>query len=231
MALNINWQASGINNLYRNGLLKHFKMILEACVETYQEALTAQSNGANRIELCSHLELDGLTPDTGLIEKVCAELNIPVMVMIRPRGGNFVYSEPEIQEMERAIEVAKELGADGIVFGLLTSENRIDVANTRRLVIAASPLPVTFHKAIDAMQDPAEGVKQLLQIEGITRVLTSGGKPTAIEGATKIQEMIKIADGKIIMLVAGKVIISNRKEIAAMTGAKELHGRRIVGEL
>lgn len=206
-------------------------MILEACVETYQEALTAQINGANRIELCSHLELDGLTPDTGLIEKVCAVLNIPVMVMIRPRGGNFVYSEQEIKEMERAIEVAKDLGADGIVFGLLTPENRLDVANTSRLAEIASPLPVTFHKAIDAMQDPAEGVKQLLQIEGITRVLTSGGKPTAIEGAAKIQEMIKIADGKIIILVAGRVTTINRDEIAALTGATELHGRRIVGEL
>ncbi len=206
-------------------------MILEACVETYQEALTAQSNGANRIELCSHLELDGLTPDTGLIEKVCAELNIPVMVMIRPRGGNFVYSETEIKEMGQTIEVARNMGAAGLVFGLLTPENRIDVANTRRLAEIASPLPVTFHKAIDAMEDPVEGVQQLLEIEGITRVLSSGGKPTALEGVSKIKEMIKIADGKIIMLVAGKVIISNRNEIAAMTGATELHGRRIVGEL
>lgn len=206
-------------------------MILEACVETYQEALTAQSNGANRIELCSQLELDGLTPDTRLIEQVCAELNIPVMVMIRPHGGNFVYSEPEIQEMEQDIAMARNMGAAGIVFGLLTRDNQIDIANTRRLVIAASPLPVTFHKAIDAMEDPAKGVRQLLEIEGITRILTSGGKPTALEGASKIKEMMKVAHGKIIMLVAGKVILSNRDEIASMTGANELHGRRIVGEL
>lgn len=206
-------------------------MILEACAETYQEALTAQNNGANRIELCSHLELDGLTPDTGLMKKVCADLNIPIMVMIRPRGGNFVYSEAEIMSMEKEIAMVKKMGVAGIVFGLLTPDNRIDVANTRRLAQAASPLPVTFHKAIDAMEDPVEGVKQLLQIEGITRILTSGGKPTALEGASKIKEMMKVADGKIIMLVAGKVILSNRDEIAALTGATELHGRRIVGEL
>ena len=206
-------------------------MILEACVETYQEALMAQNNGANRIELCSHLELDGLTPDFGLLEKVCNTLKIPVMVMIRPRGGNFVYLETEIKKMEQEIALAKKLGASGIVFGLLTRDNMIDMANTRRLVIAASPLPVTFHKAIDAMQNPADGVRQLLRIEGITRILTSGGKPTAMEGAVKIQEMIKVTDGKIKILVAGKVIHSNRDEIAALTGATELHGRRIVGEL
>ena len=206
-------------------------MILEACVETYQEALTAQNYGANRIELCSHLELDGLTPGTGLIEQVCADLKVPVMVMIRPRGGKFVYSEQEIKEMEQDIKLAKKMGADGIVLGLLTSDNQIDIENTSRLIKAASPLPVTFHKAIDAMEDPAEGVRQLLEVEGITRILTSGGKPTAFEGVSKIKEMMKVAAGKIIILVAGKVIHSNRDEIAALTGATELHGRRIVGEL
>lgn len=206
-------------------------MILEACVETFQEALTAQNNGANRIELCSHLELDGLTPGMELTEKACKELVIPVMVMVRPRGGNFVYTEEEIAFMEKEIALVKDLGAAGIVFGLLTPDNQIEMESTRRLVQAASPLPVTFHKAIDLMDDPAEGVRQLLQIDGITRILTSGGKPTALEGASKIQEMIKVADGKITILVAGKVTYGNRDEVAAMTGANELHGRRIVGEL
>lgn len=206
-------------------------MILEACVETFQEALTAQNNGANRIELCSHLELDGLTPGMELTEKACKELVIPVMVMVRPRGGNFVYTEEEIDFMEKEIALAKDMDAAGIVFGLLTPDNQIDMEGTRRLTQAAMPLPVTFHKAIDLMDDPAEGVRQLLQIDGITRILTSGGKPTALEGASKIQEMIKVADGKITMLVAGKVTYMNRDEVAALTGANELHGRRIVGEL
>ncbi len=206
-------------------------MIREACVETFEEALKAQENGANRIELCSHLELDGLTPSPELIEKTCSELSIPVMVMIRPRGGNFVYSEEELQTMENGIAMAKKLGAGGIVVGLLTSGNQVDVDNTRRLAAAAAPLPVTFHKAIDVMESPVDGVKQLLVIEGVTRILTSGGKPTAREGAMIIKEMMRAADDHITLLVAGKVTSENVDEIAALTGAIELHGRRIAGDL
>jgi copper homeostasis protein len=206
-------------------------MIREACVETFEEALKAQENGANRIELCSHLELDGLTPSPELIEKTCSELSIPVMVMIRPRGGNFVYSEEELQTMENEIAMAKKLGAVGIVLGLLTSGNEVDVNNTRRLAAAASPLPVTFHKAIDVMENPVDGVKQLLTIKGITRILTSGGQPTAREGARVIKEMMQTAGDQITLLVAGKVTSENVYEIAALTGAVELHGRRIAGDL
>lgn len=206
-------------------------MIREACVETFEEALKAQENGANRIELCSHLELDGLTPSPQLIEKTCSGLSVPVMVMIRPRGGNFVYSEEELQTMENGIAIAKKLGADGIVIGLLTPDNQVDITNTRRLAAAASPLPVTFHKAIDAMHNPVDGVKQLLSIEGVSRILTSGGHPTAREGARVIREMMQVAGDRIILLVAGKVTSENMDEIAALTGAAELHGRRIAGDL
>jgi copper homeostasis protein len=205
-------------------------MILEACVETFEEALKAQNSGAHRIELCSHLELDGLTPKPELIRKACSELDIPVMVMIRPRGGNFVYSGNEVQIMEQEIAMAKSLGANGIVLGLLAPDDTVDVINTRRLTEMAYPLPVTFHKAIDMMKDPAEGVKQLTEIGGITRILTSGGKPTALEGVSKIREMMEVAQGKIIMLVAGRVTPDNREEIIALTGASELHGRRITGD-
>lgn len=210
---------------------KKATMIYEACVETFEQALKAEQNGAHRIELCSHLELDGLTPSPGLISETCSRLSIPVMVMIRPRGGDFVYTGEEIELMEKEIALAKDLGADGIVFGLLTPDNQIDLANTDRLAKAAMPLPVTFHKAIDQLDDPAEGVRQLLAIEGITRILTSGGKPTAKEGAGKIREMIKLAKGKIIILAAGSITHSNRDEMAALTGAVELHGKKIVGDL
>jgi copper homeostasis protein len=206
-------------------------MIREACVETFEEAQKAQENGANRIELCSHLELDGLTPSPEMIEKACSELSIPVMVMIRPRGGNFVYSEEELQTMENEIAMAKKIGAEGVVLGLLTPDNQVDVNNTRRLAAAAYPLPVTFHKAIDVMENPVDGVKQLINIEGITRILTSGGQPTAREGARIIREMMQAAGERITMLVAGKVTSENVDEIAALTGAVELHGRRIAGEL
>jgi copper homeostasis protein len=206
-------------------------MILEACVETLDEALNAEKNGAHRIELCSRLDLDGLTPSQELIRKVCGELKIPVMVMIRPRGGDFVYTPEEIKQMEEEIILAKSLGASGIVIGLLTPDNHIDTDTCLLLTAAASPLPVTFHKAIDLLENPAEGVRQLQKVPGITRILTSGGKLTAKEGAEIIREMIREVEDKIIILVAGKVTNENVLEISRLTGAYEFHGRKIVGEL
>jgi copper homeostasis protein len=206
-------------------------MILEACVETLDEALKAQQQGAHRIELCSRLDLDGLTPSPELIRNVCNALKIPMMVMIRPRGVDFVYSLEEILRMKEEIILAKSLGASGIVIGLLTPDNHIDADNCLLLTAAASPLPVTFHKAIDLLENPAEGVRQLKKVPGITRILTSGGKSTAKEGAEKIREMILEAEDKIIILVAGKVTNENVLEISRLTGAYEFHGRKIVGEL
>ena len=210
---------------------KQYKMILEACVESYEEAILAQQRGVHRIELCSRLDLDGLTPSPELISQVCRDLTIPVMVMIRPRGGDFVYSDEEVETMLKEIENAKSLGASGIVFGLLTPDNQIDTANCRLLAAAAKPLPVTFHKAIDCLDDPAEGIRGLIKIEGIKRVLTSGGKSTAKEGALKIREMIDLSGDELIILVAGKVTQENINEISKLTGAVEFHGRRIVGSL
>ena len=206
-------------------------MIKEACVETFKEAKLAEKRGANRIELCSDLANDGLTPSLELMKKTISELKIPVITMVRPRAGNFVHKRKEVEQMKKDIDTAKQVGADGIVLGLLTSDNKIDIENTRILADYANPLPVTFHKAIDELENPVEGVVELLKINGIKRILTSGGKITAAEGKAVIREMIKIAEGKITILVAGKVLDSNVKEIQKITGAKELHGRRIVGEL
>lgn len=206
-------------------------MIKEACVETYNEALLAEERGANRIELCSRLDLDGLTPSTDLMVKTCAALKIPVMVMIRPRAGSFVYNTQEVNSMMAEIDIARKSGAAGIVLGLLTTGNKIDVVNTRKLVEHAHPLPVTFHKAIDELNDLVEGVKLLRQIKGIRRILTSGGKPTALEGKETIKEMIKNAGDDLVILVAGKVTAENIDEVKQATKATEFHGRRIVGEL
>jgi copper homeostasis protein len=203
-------------------------MIKEACVETLEEAIVAEKRGANRIELCSDLANDGLFPPFELMQRTISALKIPVMVMIRPRAGNFVYSDEEIEEMKAEIDLAKKAGAAGVVFGLLTSDNKIDIKNTRILAEYAQPLQVTFHKAIDELANPVDGVIDLLKIENIKRILTSGGLPTAMEGQETIREMIKTAGDKIIILVAGKVLDSNVKEIQKLTGAKELHGRRIV---
>ncbi len=206
-------------------------MIREACVESFEEAVIAEKRGADRIELCSDLANDGLTPSSELMQKACSTLKIPVMVMIRPRAGGFVYSEIEIEQMKAEVELAKNVGASGVVFGLLTSENKIDIENTQILADYARPLPVTFHKAIDVLQNQIEGVKDLMKIENIKRILTSGGKPTAREGKEVIREMIKTAGNKITILVAGKVLDSNIDEIQELTGGTEFHGRRIVGEL
>lgn len=206
-------------------------MIKEACVETLKEAKLAEERGANRIELCSDLANDGLTPSFPLMKKACSQLDIPVMVMARPRAGNFVHTDVELVQMKIAINLAKEAGAAGIVFGLLTADNQIDEQNTRFLAEYAHPLPVTFHKAIDEMENPVDGVRVLKTIPNIKRILTSGGKPTALEGQETIREMIAEAEGKITMLVAGKVLDSNVEEIQKLTGTNELHGRRIVGEL
>lgn len=206
-------------------------MIKEACVETFEEAKLAEKKGANRIELCSDLAHDGLTPSFDLMKKVISELQIPVITMVRPRAGDFIYTESEIVQMKLEIDLAKKAGAAGIVLGLLTQDNRMDFENTKTLADYAKPLPVTFHKAIDELENPVEGVKDLLQIKNIKRILTSGGKPTALEGQETIREMIKVAGEQIIILVAGKVLDSNVNDIQKITGAKELHGRRIVGEL
>jgi len=206
-------------------------MIKEACVETLEEAILAEKRGANRIELCADLASDGLTPSVGLMQKACSILNIPVMVMIRPRAGGFVYSEEEISKMKSEIDEAKKAGAAGVVFGLLTSENQIDEKNTAILAEYAQPLPVTFHKAIDVLENPVKGAEVLSKINGITRILTSGGKPTAKEGTDILLKMMEVTHKKITILVAGKVLESNISEIQQLTGAKEFHGRRIVGEL
>jgi copper homeostasis protein len=206
-------------------------MLKEVCVETLQEAVLAEKRGANRIELCSDLHLDGLTPSFELMKEACLVLKIPVMVMIRPRAGNFVYAEEEISRMKSEIDLAKEAGAAGVVFGLLTPGNKIDKQNTNILAEYAQPLPVTFHKAIDELENPVEGVSVLKEISGIKRILTSGGKPTALEGLETIRKMVEVGGEQITILVAGKVTNLNVEEIQKLTRAKELHGRRIVGEL
>lgn len=206
-------------------------MIKEACVETFEEAVLAEKRGATRIELCSDLANDGLTPSFELMEQACSTLKVPVMVMIRPRAGNFVYSGEEISRMKSEIDMAKMAGAAGVVFGLLTSASKIDEENTKILTEYARPLPVTFHKAIDEMHNPVEGVSVLKEISGIKRILTSGGMPTALEGKEKICEMIKEAGDKIVILVAGKVLDTNVEQIQKLTGAGEFHGRNIVGSL
>lgn len=207
------------------------KIILEACVESFQEALKAESLGANRIELCAELNVGGTTPSYSLLQSVMKELNIPVMVMIRPRGGNFVYDTMELKTMKQSIDICKSLGVMGVVFGLLDDQNNIDIEKTKNLTEYAAPLEVTFHKAIDETNDLTRAVMDLKQVKGITRILTSGGKPTALEGADQINEMIRIAGDFCKILAAGSITNKNLNKMSKMLLTDEFHGRKIVGEL
>ncbi|MBL7973072.1 MAG: copper homeostasis protein CutC, partial [Prolixibacteraceae bacterium] len=164
-------------------------LIFEACVETLEDAVAAEQRGANRIELCSALDQDGLTPSAELTMQCVQNLSIPVMAMVRPRGGDFVYSEAEIRQMESEIEFFKQSGVAGVVFGLLTRDGAIDVENTKRLANLALPLEVTFHKAIDYSADIFESFQELNEVDGITRVLTSGGVDTAWNGREVLKRM------------------------------------------
>jgi len=202
-------------------------MVKEACVESFEKALEAQNNGANRIELCENLAVGGTTPSYGTV-KICLEkLNIPIFPMIRARGGNFIYSKDEIEIMKEDIKIFKELGVKGIVLGCLTSENEIDLLTTKELVDLAYPMEVTFHKAIDEITNPLIYIDDLVNL-GIKRILTSGGKATALEGKDLINEIIKKSNERLKIVVAGKVTKENLNELSNLISANEFHGKLIV---
>ena len=202
-------------------------MIKEACVESFEKALEAQNNEANRIELCENLAVGGTTPSYGTV-KVCLEkLDIPIFPMIRARGGNFIYSKDEIEIMKEDIKIFKELGVKGVVLGCLISNNKIDLELTKELVDLAYPMEVTFHKAIDEIQNPLDYIDDLVNI-GIKRILTSGGKATALEGKDLINEMIKKSNGRLKIVVAGKVTKENLNGLSNLISANEFHGKLIV---
>ena len=199
----------------------------EVCVESYQETIAAIAAGATRIELCENLSCGGTTPSYGTIKQVTEKLNVPVMVMIRPRGGDFCYSEEEYEIMKYDIQVCRQLKVTGVVFGLLNQDHTIDVGRTARLVEIAQPLQVTFHKAIDETNDLLLAVSQLKET-GVNRILTSGGEATALEGSQILNEMIKIAGNQLKIIVAGKVTWENFEEIRKLIPFSDYHGRRLV---
>ena len=203
-------------------------LLCEACVETLDDALRAERLGAQRIELCADLDADGLTPPPERVRACLQRLTIPLMVMIRPRGGDFVYSAGEIARMAEDIGHFKSLGVAGVVLGVLDAQDQVDVDATRRLAQLAAPLDVTFHKAIDAARDVLGALRALREIPGITRVLSSGGRATAWQGRDVLRAMHALAGPRIAVIAAGKVSAANRQQIADYTGVREVHGRRVV---
>jgi len=200
----------------------------ESCLETWEEAIFAEKNGADRIELCADLANDGLTPDKELIKKVFENVDIPVRVMIRPRAGDFFYSKGELEQMKRTILFCKKMKVEGVVFGLLNENKTVDIENTKLLADLAYPLKVTFHKAIDATPDIYEAVELISKIKSISSVLTSGGKPTAREGSIVLKNLVEQFDSKLDIISAGKVATSNIDEIHQLIGGRWYHGRKIV---
>ncbi|MDC1106846.1 copper homeostasis protein CutC [Prolixibacteraceae bacterium] len=206
-------------------------MIKEVCVESFQEALKAEALGASRIELCENLHVGGTTPSYGTIAMCKKYLKIPLFVMIRPRGGDFVYSDIEIKIMKKDILICKELGADGVVFGVLRTDNEIHTTAVRELCELKGNMSVTFHKAIDECSHPDQALKHIKMIGMIDRVLSSGGKDTALEGAEMLNKMRQASQQAPIIVVAGKVTKDNIEEVKKLIPAKEFHGRRLVGNI
>ncbi len=199
----------------------------EACVESLEEALRAQELGADRVEYCARLDLDGLTPTIEEVNIALTHLKIPIMVMIRPREGDFQYSDAEFETMQVQIQAFKETGIQGVVLGI-TKDDKIDFERTKILSDLAGPKEVCFHKAIDTIGDPLEGIRSLNKIENITRILTSGKAKTAVQGISVLKEMLTIARKDLSIMPAGKITANNIEEIHAILGAQEYHGKKIV---
>lgn len=202
--------------------------LLEIVCTSLRDAVDAQYGGAGRIELCARLSVGGLTPSIPLLLKVKATIRIPVFVLIRPRGGDFCYSNAEFTRLLHQIADAKAHGADGIVCGALLPDDHLDVARTAQLVAAAHPLPFTFHRAFDRCQDPLTAIDRLAEL-GVQRILTSGQCTTAPEGIENLKAFAKYAAGRLTILVGGGVRPENLPELIQAEGLWEFHSSARVG--
>jgi copper homeostasis protein len=197
-------------------------MLLEICAFNLPAALAAQRAGADRIEFCAGPEEGGLTPSAGLIRTAREKLQISVYPIIRPREGDFLYSEEEFSVMLRDVELCRGLGCDGVVIGMLLADGRVDEARCGRLVETAYPMGVTFHRAFDRAADPFVALETIIRI-GCERILTSGQRPVAMEGAELLRELVREADERIVIMPGSGVRASNVAELAAKTGVVEFH--------
>lgn len=195
---------------------------IEICIDSAAGALAAERGGADRVELCDNLLEGGTTPSAGCIKVARRGLKIGLQVIIRPRGGDFLYDSPELEVMREDIRMAKDLGADGVVVGCLTAAGDIDKQCTAELVGLARPMNVTFHRAFDMCRDPRQGLEDLIGL-GIDRVLTSGQEASCLEGLELIAELQQQAAGRIIILPGGGLTVRNIRKIVQATGVTEVH--------
>jgi len=198
------------------------RYLLEISVETLEAALAARRGGADRVELCGNLSIGGVTPSVELMRTIREQLHIPIFGMIRPRGGDFVYSEGEFAEMKRSIGDAKQARIDGVVLGILTKDRLVDIGRTRELVAIARPLPATFHRAFDDCADLREALEDVVQT-GASRILTSGGATSALEGAAILAELVAAAGNRITIVPGAGISDSNIARVVKETRAREFH--------
>ena len=195
-------------------------MIIEVCANSYESAINAEQGGADRIELCKDLYLDGLTPTYETAKKTIDELNIPVFILIRPREGDFNYSNEEYELMKADIVKFKEMGCKGIVSGILNEDKTVDLERTKELIELTRPLEFTFHRAFDVVTDPFKEIENLIEL-GIERVLTSGQKDKAIEGLKLLKELKEKVKNRIKIMPGSGITIDNFKKFNSFG---EIHG-------
>lgn len=197
-------------------------VLIEVCVDSVASAMAAERGGAQRVELCSDLLEGGITPSLGLLEAVRSSVSLAVHAMIRPRGGDFFYSDEEFEIMRRDIEIVKSAGADGVVLGVLGPSGHVDVDRTRQLVEVARPMSVTFHRAFDVSADLLESFEHVCNT-GADRLLTSGGEPTSLQGVEVISRLVKCSRGRVQVMAGGGISPKNVIHILSRTSVSEIH--------
>lgn len=195
---------------------------LEVIAYNIESCIIARDDGADRIELCANPGEGGTTPSYGMIRAAKEKCNIPVFVMIRPRGGDFLYTDDEFRIMREDIIQCRDYGCDGVVLGLLNADGTVDIKRTKELVQLAYPMEVTFHRAFDRVKNAHQSLEDVIE-SGCTRILTSGLKPTAAEGVSLIRELIELADERIIIMPGSGVRSSNIEGLIELSGAVEFH--------
>ena len=207
------------------------KIFIECCVESYDEARLAEKKGADQIEVCSDLRNDGLTPNFQLVEKIINNISIPTKVMIRPRIGNFYYSNSEMLTIRDQITNFKSIGIDHIVFGVLDKNNIVNMDHVKKISDWSAPIKITFHKAIDASIEFFGDIEALVKSKRIDSLLTSGRSRTAETGSNIIRKVINNYGKEIKVVSAGKITNKNLKAIHKKIGGTYYHGRKILGKL
>lgn len=197
-------------------------MVFEVCIDSLASAKAAEKGGAQRVELCDNLIEGGTTPSYGMVKSVCENTELEVMVMIRPRGGDFLYTEEEFAIMESDIEHFKQLPITGFVFGLLKEDGQVDTENTERLLEISRPFEVAYHRAFDMAKDPFKTLETLIEL-GVDRVLTSGQQPNAFAGKELLQKLNEKASDRITIMPGGGINENNIQELIEVTGVNEFH--------